>query len=127
MKLKLQQQDHLVLLDRSPASPKVSKSRGQHSRMVLYRYTDTKEAKSIVRGQFEFRRITKWLNLLSIISGFERPTFITKRSILNQQKLSEQLPTDTPADISSGLEELGIKAVSRKQECPNFLRQSGLV
>jgi len=39
--------------------------------MVLYLYADTKEAKSIVRGQFEFRRITKWLNLLPIISGFE--------------------------------------------------------
>jgi hypothetical protein len=99
------------------------KVRGQPSWMVLYRCTDIKEAKSIVRGQFEFCRITKWLNLLPIISGFKRPTFITTRSSLNQQKLSEQLPTDTPADISSGLQELGFKAISLKQECPNILRQ----
>jgi len=72
------------LLDRSLTSKKVSKTRGQPSGMVLYCYADTKVAKSIVRGQFEFRRITKWLNLLPIISGFKRPTFITTRSILNK-------------------------------------------
>ena len=101
-----------MLLDRSRISPKMIKSRGQTSGIVQYRYTDTKEAKSIVRSQFEFRGIKKWLNFLPKVSGFKRPTFIITRSILNQQKLSELLPADTPAGISSGLEELGFKAVS---------------
>lgn len=75
-----------MLLERSPTSPKVSRSRGQRSVMVQYRCADTKVTKSIARSQFEFRRITKLLNLLPIISGFERLAFITTRSSLNQQK-----------------------------------------